>query len=197
MLARRPRPHRADEGLRTVVPGVARHRDRAREQPARPDVQHARAGDALPARSAAPLDERERRSRVRGVAVRRVVVDPLRLGREVVLRDAVRRRSRAAVCGRRHRRPDRRRRPDRLVGAARQRHRRHRLVPQARPQPAAHRHVPGGRSVGRGGTHPVRRLGSRTPGPGALGAPTHGAQSPNPAGDVSAAGGVADLLLAG
>ena len=63
----------------------------AREQPARSDLQHARPGNALPARPAAAMDERRRRARVRRLTVGRVGRDPLRVGREVAVRHAVRR----------------------------------------------------------------------------------------------------------
>ena len=69
--------------------------------------------------------------------------------------------TRAALSRRRHRSTSTASMPDRLGGAARQRHRRHRLVSQARPQPAAHRHVPGRRPDRRRGAHPVHRLGRR------------------------------------
>ncbi len=62
-------------GPRPVVPGLARPRDRAREQPARPDVQHPGARDAVPPRSAASWMNEQRWPRVRRVAVGRVGVD--------------------------------------------------------------------------------------------------------------------------
>ena len=87
---------------------------------------------------------------------------PLRLGAGERLRDAVRRRPRQALAGRRH---DRLRRGDRRGGdrrdAARERDRRHRALPQARPQPAADRDVPGDRAGRRAGAHGVHRLDRR------------------------------------
>ena len=66
--------------------------DRGRELAPRPDVQHARARDDLPARPPAPVDARQRRTRVRGGPVRHVGRHRLRLGRAPRARDAVRRR---------------------------------------------------------------------------------------------------------
>ena len=62
-----PRPRSsASSAIATVRPlgaGLARSAHRPREQPRRPDLQHPRAGDALPARRPAALDARERRAR--------------------------------------------------------------------------------------------------------------------------------------
>ena len=64
VLAGGDRAHRAHRGVGPVDPAVARPRDRARELPARPDVQHTRTGDAVPRRRPARLDARQRRARV-------------------------------------------------------------------------------------------------------------------------------------
>ena len=88
VLAGRDRSHRAHHGLRPVDPRVARPHDRAREQPPRPDLQHSRARHPVPPRSAAAVDERQRWPRVRRVALGRVGVVALRLGREGLVRDA-------------------------------------------------------------------------------------------------------------
>ncbi len=90
----------------------------------------------------------------------RLLRPPLRLGRGLRLRDAVRRRPGEALAGGRH---DRLRREHRRRGdrrdPARQRDRRHRAVPQARPQPAADRDVPGGRPRRRRGADRLRSTG--------------------------------------
>ena len=90
------RAHRAHRSVRPLDPGVHRPVDRPRQQPQGPDVQHAGAGHAVPRRRAGRVDQRQRRPRVGGVALRPVGRDPLRLGRGVELRDAVRRRPGAA-----------------------------------------------------------------------------------------------------
>ncbi len=94
-----------------------------------------------------------------------VLERPLRVGRGVELRDAVRRRPGRPLPRRRH---DRLRRRDRCGGRreepARQRHPGHRAVPQARPQPAAHRDVRLDRAGRRAPAHPVHRLHGGAPG---------------------------------
>ena len=73
----------------------------------------------------------------------RLLRSPLRLGRGVGFRLALRRRPREALAGGRHDRLRRRRRCRRdRRHPARQRHRRYRALPQARTQPAADRDVP-------------------------------------------------------
>ena len=67
-LAGRGRPHRADRGLRPLGPGEPRPRDRARAVAPGPDLQHARARHAVPARRPDRLDARPRRARVGGRA---------------------------------------------------------------------------------------------------------------------------------
>ena len=67
--------------LRTLDPAVARPRDRARELPARPDLQHTCARDAVPARRHRRVDARSRRPRVGGRPLRPLGRDRLRLGR--------------------------------------------------------------------------------------------------------------------
>ena len=83
------------------IPAFARPGDRPRQLPQGPDLQHAGAGHDLPRRPAGRLDQRQRRARVGGVAVRPVGRDPLRLGRGIELRHAVRRRPGAAQPRRR------------------------------------------------------------------------------------------------
>ena len=113
---------------------------------ARSDVQHAGAGDAVPARPTAAMDattaagssspphgrtsrprsstdgRRRRRTRRRSSLIRRCA-----------RRSSARSTSTASIA------------PTVSKVLRAQRHRRHRLLPQARPQPAAHRHVPGDR----------------------------------------------------
>ena len=92
------------------VPAEPRPRDRARALAARPDLQHAGARHAVPARRPDRLDARPRRARVGGGPVRPQRRDPLRLGRGERGRDAVRRQARRAQPRRRHDRLRRRRR---------------------------------------------------------------------------------------
>ena len=103
----------------------------------------------------------ERRARVvRRRTLATLLGPPLRLGRALRVRDALRRRPGQALARRRHDRLRRRgRRGGAGRGAARQRHRRRRALPQARPQPAADRDVPGGRAGRRRGADRLHRLG--------------------------------------
>ena len=154
-------------GVGPLDPRLPEPADGARQQRQGPDVQHARARHAHPARRAAGLDESPGRAGLLRRAHERLGGVPLRVGRGVGLRDAVRHRSGQALARRRHDRPGRRDR--RRPGGrhpARERRRRRRALPQARPQPAARRDVPGDRAGGRPGADRVRRLGRRAPGRG-------------------------------
>ena len=85
---------------------------------------------------------------------------PLRVGREVLVRDALRHRPGQALArGRDDRLRRLRRRRGRREHAQGKRHRRRRAVPQARAQPAASRNVPGGGYRGRAGAERLHRLG--------------------------------------
>ena len=155
------RAHRARSPRRRPLdPRVPVARDRARQLAQGPDLQHARARDAAPARRPARVDERQRRPGLVRAAHHRVLARSSTAGpRRRAFADAVRRRPGQALARRRHDRLRRRRRRRRgRRDAARQRHRRHRALPQARPQPAAHRHVPGDRARRRRGAHRVHRL---------------------------------------
>ena len=102
-----------------LAAGVARPRDRPRQQPRRPDLQHAGARHARAARRADPVDARQRRPRL----VRRA--QPRRRRRHLYgwaeardVGDAVRRRPGQALGRRRHHRPRRRRSTPTTVCAA-------------------------------------------------------------------------------
>ena len=158
---RRP-PSSASSGSRASgrwCPAFLDLRIALEQQPARPDVQHARPGHDPAGQGAGRVDQRQRRAGVGGRAVRR-------------------RRRRRSTAGptptswRRRSWPTRTMRSPvvatidlderfdavrRVAGAAGQRHRRHRVVPQARPQPAPHRPVPGHRPRRRRPAHQVHR----------------------------------------
>ncbi len=114
LLAGGHRADRADRRDRALVPAVARPPDRAREQPARPDLQHAGARDVVPPRRHHRVDERPGRARMGRLALRPVRRDPLRLGRGERARDPVRREAVGAEPSERD---------DRLRGRRRQRDR--------------------------------------------------------------------------
>ena len=157
-LPRRRRTGRQDPGLGTLGAGQPQPPDGHREFPARPDLQHAGAGHAVPSGPADRVDARRRGPRMGRRTVRGVVHRPVRLGRGVALRQPLRGRPCPAQPRGRHHRPrPRRRRRGGVEGAAGQRHRRHRVLSPARPQPAADRHVPGGRRRRRRGPHPGHR----------------------------------------
>ena len=135
--------------------------DRARELAPRPDVQHARARHAVPARPparsgcSATAASSSRPGRCDTSAGDRSTAGPTRT--------RTRRRSSptprsAATSTATIDFDDTRRRRGARGRAARQRHRRRRAVPQARPQPAAHRDVPGDRARRRRAPHPRDRL---------------------------------------
>ena len=93
-VAGRARTGRGDHGERALDPGVPRPQDRDRQLAPQPDLQHPLAGDPLPARRADRLDQRPRRALRRGRAYDGVVRHAVRLGREVGVRHALRRRRR-------------------------------------------------------------------------------------------------------
>ena len=95
---------------RPLGAGVQRPADRDRQLAAGPDLQHAGPGHALPARRPARLVQLPGRARLGHGAHRRLQQPALHLGREVGLRDAVRRRPGTAFRGRGHHRLRRRRR---------------------------------------------------------------------------------------
>ncbi|CAA9320093.1 MAG: Phosphoserine aminotransferase, partial [uncultured Frankineae bacterium] len=157
-VARRSRARRRREGRRALGPGVVRPDRGRREQPARPDLQHALARDDLPDGRAGRLDERLRRPGLGGRAHPRLERGAVRLGRHEPVRLAVRAGAGHALAGRRDDRPRRLgRRRGRRGGPAPERRGRHRALPQARPQPAADRHVPRRGPVGRAGAHRLHR----------------------------------------
>ncbi|OEI67497.1 hypothetical protein Cus16_2938 [Curtobacterium sp. ER1/6] len=166
VLPRRARARGADRRERPVRAGVPVAQERRRQLPARPDAQHPRARDPAAARRPGRLDQRVRRPGMGGHPDADVVLHPVRLGRGLRLRDAVRDGPRSPVAGRRDHRP---RRLDRRQGrgrdAPRERDRRHRAVPEARPQPAPGRDLhgdrPGRRREARPGDRPRRRRAAR------------------------------------
>ena len=107
LLAGGDRAHRADRRLRAVAPRLARPGHRPRQQPARPDLQHAGRHDAGAVRRAALVDARARWAGGVRQAVAGVGGASLRLGRGDRLGDAVRRRPGEALQRRRHDRPRR------------------------------------------------------------------------------------------
>ncbi|CAG7639301.1 hypothetical protein SBRY_30314 [Actinacidiphila bryophytorum] len=163
VLARCPGARRHDRRVRQAHPGVLRPADGDRQLAEEPDVQHARAGHALPAQGAAGVDQRAGRPELGDRAHRRLVVAAVRLGGEGLVRYAVRDGPLAALPGRRHHRlRGRHRRHRGGQGSAGQRHRGHRALPQAGPQPAAGGDVPGRRAVGRRGADRLHRLRHRS-----------------------------------
>ena len=96
--------HRADRGERPLDPRVPQPAERRRQLAPRPDPQHPRALDPVAHGGAARLDQRQRRPRLGRRPHPRIVGRALRLGRGIRVRHPVRRRPRAPVAGRRHRR---------------------------------------------------------------------------------------------
>ena len=157
----RARAGAADRGLRALHPGVPLAHRRARQLAQGPDGQHAGDRDALPARRAARLDARARRTRVVRGPHARILRAPVWLGGALRSRHPIRVRSAAALArGRdgRFRRVGRRRGARRH--AARERDRRRRALPQARTQPAARRDVPLDRARRRARADGLHRLGA-------------------------------------
>ena len=143
VLTRGRRTHRAPRRDRPVGAAVAQPADRARELPARPDLQHARAREPVPARRHHRVDARPTAgssSRRRAATGSAEIVYGWAEASEWA--DAVRGQAVGAQPRERDHRLRRRGRRQRdRRGAPRQRHRRHRVVPQARAQPAPHRDV--------------------------------------------------------
>ena len=137
------RAHPRDRRGGALGAGVAGSQDRARQQPAGPDLQHARRSP----RSTCSI------ARCGGCST--TAASAWAVGRSATsaatlygwaesreLRQSLRRRSRRALERGRHHRPRRGRRADGVEGVAGQRDRRHRGVPEARSQSAADRDVP-------------------------------------------------------